>query len=393
MFGEHPEFSAKVHYGYGCAWYSDHGPFYSHLQLPWLVFGVPCVVGTALALSSTCGLVCWPRRSHSSQTGDSSSYAAWGAGLVPSQSYGPLLDASDRDVDADGSVHRWVGWGSFGAVLYGVLLAVLGVFIILHANNEADFTFLVDALVALAMCASKLAVALCARTVHRHLSPLSRQVAKQWTLVLAFSKALTAVCALVLFIVYLVLAVQGVDANRGGGARRLQQTPPTVEEEEDGGDHKPTPGEQAELCSAGFFMVWSFLLSLLSQSIAGFALFRICWNASRMFGDPLVFHRVVHCWWGVLVGCTCGVGVALWLAAALCVFPALDISPLRMMGMFYLCAAASQVLAGCAMLQCNAYIRGYWQRVGSVAVGTVVDGTVVGNATSGPPPGKGKVSS
>jgi len=81
--------------------------------------------------------------------------------------------------------------------------AVRALFIMLHANNEADFSFLVDATVAAFMCLSKVAVTICARTVHRHLSPLSRQVAQEWVKVLAFSKALTAACACVLFFVYL----------------------------------------------------------------------------------------------------------------------------------------------------------------------------------------------
>jgi len=80
-----------------------------------------------------------------------------------------------------------------------------------------------------------------------------------------------------------------------------------------------------------------------------------------------VFRRVVDCWWGILVVGTCGVGIALWLGAAICLFPALDISPLRMMGLFYFCAAACQILAGVTMLVGNLCIRSYWGRYSAPA--------------------------
>jgi len=360
MFGEHPELDGEVRYELGCTWYSDNGPFFSDLQAVWFIIGVPCMVATLLALASTCWFACGTTRTIDTQTQDASNQRPVVTTNV--SLYGPLLDVvsvSPVDVhinmnaEVDEYVHGWIRWGAAAAIVHGLLLASLGVFIALHANNEVKFTFLVDAFVALAMSASKLVVAFCARAVHRHLSPLAREVAQQWTLALVFSKALMALCGLVLACVYLALALASVDANHGDGTRRILQ-------ESEEASHGPPPDEQAQLCAAGYSMVWSFMVSLISQSVAGFAFFRIYANAVRVCGDPQVFRRVVDCWWGILVVGTCGVGIALWLGSAICVFPVLDISPLRMMGLFYFCAAASQILAGVTMLVCNSYIRSYW---------------------------------
>eukprot|EP00929_Paragymnodinium_shiwhaense_P010426 TRINITY_DN115051_c0_g1_i1.p1 TRINITY_DN115051_c0_g1~~TRINITY_DN115051_c0_g1_i1.p1 ORF type:complete len:405 (+),score=36.70 TRINITY_DN115051_c0_g1_i1:75-1289(+) len=355
MLGEHPEKTVEQRYDFGCAWYSDHGPFYSNLQIAWFLIGVPCLLATVASMGSACGLTCAKLAS-----APTSSTVVHVVGRPVSTFYGPLIDVSEVQLDVESDVHRWVSRGAYGAILYGVLLAILAVFITLHANNEAEFSFLVDAIVAAAMCASKVLVTVCARTVHRHLSPLSRQIAKGWVSVLAFSKGLTAACALVLVIIYLALAFSGVDVNRGDGARRLLQEHNETYYFDEDSDHAPTPEEQAQLCKAGFFMLWSFLTTLASQSVAALAFFRIYEGAVSMYDDPFIFSKVVSCWWGILVIATSGVGVALWLGCAICVFPALDISPLRMMGLFYSCAAVSQILAAVAMLQCNQRIRDYW---------------------------------
>eukprot|EP00404_Azadinium_spinosum_P012092 CAMPEP_0180520178 /NCGR_PEP_ID=MMETSP1036_2-20121128/56115_1 /TAXON_ID=632150 /ORGANISM="Azadinium spinosum, Strain 3D9" /LENGTH=123 /DNA_ID=CAMNT_0022532631 /DNA_START=20 /DNA_END=391 /DNA_ORIENTATION=+ len=120
MFGEHPKEEVGVHYEFGCTWYVDHGPFYSNLQPAWFIIGLPCIVATVLALSST-----FYRPSHGR---DDSDNVQSPADLAASSSlYGPLIDTVDGNVDVDGYVHRWVGWGACGAILHGVLLAVLGV--------------------------------------------------------------------------------------------------------------------------------------------------------------------------------------------------------------------------------------------------------------------------
>lgn len=368
MFGEHPELDGAVRYDLGCTWYSDNGPFFSDLQAVWFVIGVPCMVATLLALASTCKFACCGTSKNTADSEDDSNQRPAVTAHVAGSLYGPLLDVAsvspvdvhiDMNAEVDGYVHGWVRWGAAAAIVHGLLLASLGLFIALHANNEIKFTFLVDAFVALAMSVSKLMVAFCARAVHRHLSPLAREVAQHWTLVIVFSKALMALCGLVLACVYLALAVGGVDANRGDGTRRILQEGEEAYQNET--YYGTTPEEQAQLCAAGYPVVWSFMVSLISQSVAGFALFRIYANAVRVCGDPQVFRRVVDCWWGILVVATCGVGIALWLGSGICVFPALDISPLRMMGIFYFCAAACQILAGVTMFVGDSYIRSYWR--------------------------------
>lgn len=310
-----------------------------------MVLGLPCIGAMLYALATVLGIVDSKapagllsfQETAAAAEGESDPSAE---GDATRSLYGELLDPMEAANGADDLVDRWVVRGAWGAILHAVALLMLAFTTLLHINYGVSFGFGLDAFEAVLMFVCKLAVGLSAHAVHRHLSPLSRAVAASWVLVLAASKILMAVCSLVLAGMYTSMALGG------------------------------TVRESRSFCQAWYAFCWALLLSLVCQSAAGVALWRIHMRAVSCLGDRRVFTRVVGGSWALLSGGTFGVGLGLGLCSALVVFddPGDAVEPVQIIGLCYLGAALCQFLAGAAMLRANMQIRAHFAAAAAKAV-------------------------
>jgi len=209
---------------------------------------------------------------------------------------------------------------------------------LLHVN-AIHFSFTVDTLIAGVMCICKLIVTLSVAAVNGRLSPLAQAVAGPWVYVFAITKALMALCSLVIALVNMF------------AFQRFEQEP-------------------AKLCLPGYMFCWSLLLSLVLQCLSGFAIFRIYERAAGYVEDSRVFSRVVGCNWIVLVGSTFGVGLGFGLSGALFVFDSPDdhLDPFYAIGSSYLVAAACQMFSGFALLVGSNRVQDHFAKRGARGV-------------------------
>mmetsp|Transcript_32950 Transcript_32950/g.102762 ORF Transcript_32950/g.102762 Transcript_32950/m.102762 type:complete len:332 (+) Transcript_32950:3-998(+) len=244
--------------------------------------------------------------------------------------YGMLLDVSDVSVDVDRVIESWVMRGTAASLVYATMLLALAVTTVLHMNAGMSITFAIDGLEAFLMFVCKITVGAGAHHVHRRLSHMSRAVAGHWVLVVALAMDAMAVCALALAVVYVWAEVE---VQRRSG----------------------------DYCSPGYVFCWSLILSMVFQSCAAFALYRIQERAELFVADRRFFSNIVGSHWSVLVCGTFGVGAGLWLVGALFVFsPSRSLAPERWTGLFYFLAAGSQLMSGLSMLSINVAVRKYF---------------------------------
>lgn len=313
-------------------WWFGHGS--RSFRAAFLSLGLPCAAAALLSLADALGAI-------PSKAVDVELWLKQGEVAEESSSYGQLLDPAEAAAGGDDVVQRWVVRGAWGAILYSVALFMLAFTTLLHINYGIVLGFGIDAAEAFVMCGCNLAVGLSAHAVHRHLSPLSRAVAASWVLVLAASKMLMALCALVLAGTYACIALGG------------------------------TVRESQSFCLAWYAFCWALLLCLVFQCAAGVALSRIHARAVGCLGDRRVFSRVVGGSWALLTGGTFGVGLGMGLCSALVVFddPGDALEPVQAVGLCYLVAACCQFLAGAAMLRANVQIRAHFAAAAKRAAG------------------------
>mmetsp|Transcript_7763 Transcript_7763/g.8465 ORF Transcript_7763/g.8465 Transcript_7763/m.8465 type:complete len:332 (+) Transcript_7763:92-1087(+) len=324
-----------------CAWVGD-----AAFEATCLCFGLPCFAAMGYCVLSANGV----------QFGLPTELYPPSDNVAPLKSaYGVLLDVSDMSVDVDNVIQRWVMRGVVASILYAVMLLALAITTVVHMNLGVSITFALEGLEAFLMFACKLTVGAGAHQVHRRLSRLSRTATGSWVLVIALAMDALAVCALALMVVYLWAEIE-------------------------------TSKLRAEYCQLGYYFCWSLFLSMLFQSVAAFALFRIRERAEALIADRNAFSRIIGNHWSVLVTGTFGVGVGLWLVSALFVFSHLhSVDPFQWMSLFYLLAAGCQAMSGLSMLSINAAVRRYFQSTeGKAAMSSAtemasrVDGDVIG---------------
>eukprot|EP00929_Paragymnodinium_shiwhaense_P101155 TRINITY_DN64008_c0_g2_i1.p1 TRINITY_DN64008_c0_g2~~TRINITY_DN64008_c0_g2_i1.p1 ORF type:complete len:509 (-),score=74.49 TRINITY_DN64008_c0_g2_i1:94-1620(-) len=290
----------------------------------YVLVGVVCSLLVALMALRMCGVVNLQTDFDVSDAYQSS---------VPSSNYGFLLDGSDVSVDVDDVVSKWIVRGAASTIIYAVGLLALAVSMAMHSKGF-ELSFGVDMLVCLLMVVANAVVAASSLLVHKHLSPVARTIAGPWVLVLGATKAAVAICALAWAFVFAFIEWVGT--------------------------------EGPSFCYVGALFCWMLLCTLVFQTVAGLALFRVQTRAIEAVGDDKVFSRVVYCWWNLLILGTVGVGVFLYMCGAAFVLQPLlrvmsaALDPRALMPPFYCFAAISQLLAGLAMLFVNCMARKYF---------------------------------
>ena len=256
----------------GACFWAPEGDHNGGLRTIWIVFILPCFAVVVYCSLVACGVgpkMCRPRvggkgstTSMGGQGGPSQHhyYARDGQGsssppllrLPLSNFYGILLDVSDVTVNVDQDVDRWIQHGARAAIMYAFFLMLLGGVTFARINADVFDSkggdggfFLVDVCATAMMVVCKVQVGVCAHKVHRYLSELARVVCGQWVLVLAVAKFLMAGVAGILCCIYISFLVFGAGEN------------------------------ETAFCMVGYIFCWIMLLSLLGQTVAAFALFRI----------------------------------------------------------------------------------------------------------------------
>jgi hypothetical protein len=293
----------------------DWPEFLTSAQPIYFRIGWGCVGLLIWALVGTCLVT---RRSSSHPRANK--YLNVSMGKDPRLSYGELLDT--RGDDVEGLVNLWVVRGGCAASAYGVMLLALA-FTTMIQNNGSMVRIVINAFEAFLMFACKATVGISAFSVHRHLSATSRAIAGPWVLIISISKMAMACGQLLMVFGYV----------------RILLT--------------------FELCDALSLYVGMCMIGVISQSLAGFSLFRVYYRTVRRVGDREVFSRVVGCWWSALVGSTFGVGIGLWWSGA--EFMSDADSGLMAMPIVLLMAAACQLTAGLSMLRANQHIRAFFK--------------------------------
>jgi hypothetical protein len=241
-------------------------------------------------------------------------------GNDPTLKYGELLNTRGGDVES--LVHSWIVRGGVAATAYGAMLLVLA-FTTMMQNGGTTVRIFINAFEAFLMFACKATVGLSAFFVHTHLSTTSRAIAGPWVLILSVSKMAMALGQLLITFGYLHIAIT------------------------------------YQVCEALSLFIWSCMISVVFQGLAGFSLFRVYYRTVRRVGDREVFSRVVGCWWSALVGSTFGVGIGLWWCGAEFLTDA-DLG-LAAMPLILMITAACQLTAGLSMLRANEHIRGFFK--------------------------------
>lgn len=253
--------------------------------------------------------------------------------------YGGLLNSSAL-ADADDVVDLWVVRGAWGAILYSVALFMLALTTMLHIRSGVSFGFALDTFEVMMMFLCKLAVGFSTFTVHKHLSPRARLITALWVLVLALANILLALWTLTLAVVYARITISGTREANGS------------------------------YCSVGIHFSTTLLLTMVLESISGFAWSCIHSRAASHLQDPSVFTQIVGCSWTLLVSSTFGVAVGMGACCALFVFddPEDDFSPIQALGFFYFAAACCEFLAGAAMLRANLQVKAFFAGMGIAAM-------------------------
>jgi len=210
---------------------------------------------------------------------------ASGVNDAVSSEYGYLLEpihTSDVQIEvdkADKQVNFWMIAGAISAICYAIALCVLAI-------SHQSYTGYAESFVSFLMFASKLIVAFCAQKVHCNLSKDARGIVGRWVWVLAVSKLCMAICGFCQGTGYLLAA--------------LVSSAPS----------EPNP-EDSSFCVVLFFFTLIMLSTIVFQTSAAFALFRIQQLALSAMVDTKGTGCVVG-WWVVLVSSTFGVGLMLW---------------------------------------------------------------------------------
>lgn len=281
-----------------------------------------------------------------------------------SSAYGPLLDVSDSNENADLVVDRWINQGACAALFYVAGLLGLAWATQRRIHNR-KLTYAWECVFSLVCTVCKLMVGLCASKVHHYLSPTSHEVAGGWVLVLAWCKYLAAASHFLLFLLFAASTV-GLWEVEG------------------------------MVCILMYIFIVSFVLVLIFQSGAALALLRINARASDYIGDANVFSEIVGSWWLGLVCGTFGVGASIWLAGATIVFDDIadDTKPEVLCAVFNLIAVVCQLLAGTSVVCINRRVRSYFKARSAAAAAAVLPGQVMemSNSVSAPPVAFGRDS-
>eukprot|EP00928_Gymnodinium_smaydae_P043179 TRINITY_DN28991_c0_g1_i1.p1 TRINITY_DN28991_c0_g1~~TRINITY_DN28991_c0_g1_i1.p1 ORF type:complete len:520 (-),score=43.29 TRINITY_DN28991_c0_g1_i1:118-1677(-) len=299
-------FSDRTH----CWWWGN-----ASSQAAFVCMGVPCVLLMLFALGGTCE---FRYSSAKLSTPDE----------LDTSAYGELIDSSDASAEDD--VDRWIVRGAWSAISYAGALMALAVGTLLHVIYGLHPGFYMDILASAGMGACKLLVGVCALKVNQRLSLASRAVAAFWVLILAVSELLLAVSMLALSLSYIAITLLG----RSSGT----------------------------FCSMTYMLCQLFLLSMVFQTGAGYALFRIHERAIAHAGDASVFTNIIGGSWILLVASVFGSGFCLGVCGGLLVFddPDDNLDPLELIGFFYVVSACCEFFAGAAMLRANLQLRAYF---------------------------------
>eukprot|EP00747_Dinoflagellata_sp_TGD_P033726 gnl/TRDRNA2_/TRDRNA2_136810_c0_seq1.p1 gnl/TRDRNA2_/TRDRNA2_136810_c0~~gnl/TRDRNA2_/TRDRNA2_136810_c0_seq1.p1 ORF type:complete len:244 (+),score=13.09 gnl/TRDRNA2_/TRDRNA2_136810_c0_seq1:120-851(+) len=205
-------------------------------------------------------------------------------------------------------------------MLNAVFLVALALTTLAQARGAA-ITPLLNTIESFVMSVCKFAVSLSAIAVHRNLAPVSRIVVGPWILWIAVSKMLMAGGELMLTVGYLGVAADST-------------------------------------CAAFRLFCLSLMFSVIFQSTAGFALFRIYRRVANHLGETDVFSRVLGCWWAALVCSNFGVGIGLWACGRELLYNGLGEKRINLMPLLF--AACCQITEGFSMLRTNQRLRAYF---------------------------------
>lgn len=298
----------------------------------WLFFGVPC----ALIMICVFGGMWW-NMCKTTLVVDSGPWSSdTKAYAREEQAYGPLLDT--QIAGTGDAVNRWVFRASVGAVIYGIGLLALGATLARHMAG-AEFSFSLELLESLVMFLAMAAVARAAFMIHWRLSPLARDIAGPWVLVMSIAKLGMSLAAFGGTFVFSTMAT----------------------------------GDYESVCWAVYLFRWELLVSLPLQCLAGLSIWRIKMRAERYGGSVARAGGCV----ALMVHGDFGLGLGVWLAGYLgCVHEAGN----GILAACFILAAVSQLAAGGSLLVVNQKVKKYFKEQ-ACSGGKVVAATELGQPT------------
>lgn len=278
----------------------------------WLFFGVPCgcvMLWVLRHMGATCA---------ASVNGADGSGDGGAAGAGEEAAYGPLID-NQLEEGASEAVNRWICRAALGIMLYGLALLALGATLAAHMK-ELVTTFNLEFFEALTMALAKAMVARACCIVHRSLTPVAKQVAGPWVLVVALSKVFMSVSAFCGALIFGTLADRDFE----------------------------------HICFAMYLFRWSLVLALPLQCLAGFAIWRLQVRAARYAGG----EARVNGWVTMFVVGTFGSGAGVWLGGYTDTVHEAGVATV----LSFFAAAVSQLLAGVALLLVNQKVKQHFRK-------------------------------